>query len=216
MDVDIDFDSLVNLEQGSVKLPIRSGHWFINGNLHRFFDEGYKDGHAHGRIHGLIEGRALGREKGYEMWEELGFYEGFAVTWGAILVKLGKADECVHLKQRPFTGSVSYPRKKAHHINGLLSLIAQFPQTNPSPRSVEEGEVDILKLLRQIRSKYKLLCAILGVRTRVHSATEAESGAGEMEAEAESLKKKPKPSIWEVQPAEEDVKISPARQDLSL
>ena len=50
----------------------------------RFYDEGYKDGYAHGRIHGLIEGRALGREKGYEMWEELGFYEGFALAWQAI------------------------------------------------------------------------------------------------------------------------------------
>ncbi|KAH6896144.1 hypothetical protein BKA70DRAFT_1032169, partial [Coprinopsis sp. MPI-PUGE-AT-0042] len=155
----MDLDSLVNLEQG-------------------FFDEGYKDGYDHGRIHGLIEGRALGREKGYEMWEELGFYEGFAVTWGAVLSKLGTADE-----------------KKIHHINGLLSLISQFPQTNPSP----QGEVDILKLLRQIRSKYKLLCAILGIRPRVHSATEPESGAGEMEAEAEGMKKKIKPSIWEVQ-----------------
>ncbi|KAH6911045.1 hypothetical protein BKA70DRAFT_1370809 [Coprinopsis sp. MPI-PUGE-AT-0042] len=155
----MDLDSLVNLEQG-------------------FFDEGYKDGYDHGRIHGLIEGRALGREKGYEMWEELGFYEGFAVTWGAI-----------------------------HHINGLLSLISQFPQTNPSPRSFEEGEVDILKLLRQIRSKYKLLCAILGIRPRVHSATEPESGAGEMEAEAEGMKKKIKPSIWEVQSAKEEEKV---------
>ena len=49
----------------------------------RFYEEGYRDGFAHGRIHGLIEGRALGREKGFEMWEELGFYEGFARVWGA-------------------------------------------------------------------------------------------------------------------------------------
>lgn len=38
----------------------------------------------HGRTHGLIEGRALGREKGYELWEEIGFYEGFAKFWEAV------------------------------------------------------------------------------------------------------------------------------------
>ena len=61
----------------------------------RFFDEGYKDGYDHGRIHGLIEGRALGREKGYEMWEELGYYEGFASTWKAYLAAQGTEDRSV-------------------------------------------------------------------------------------------------------------------------
>ena len=60
----------------------------------RFYDSGYQDGFAHGRIHGLIEGRALGREKGFEMWEEIGFYEGFALTWRAILrQRQSKEDE---------------------------------------------------------------------------------------------------------------------------
>lgn len=60
---------------------------------HSFYDSGYQDGFAHGRIHGLIEGRALGREKGFEMWEEIGFYEGFALTWRAILRQQSKEDE---------------------------------------------------------------------------------------------------------------------------
>jgi len=58
-----------------------------------FYDSGYHDGLAHGRIHGLIEGRAMGREKGFEMWEEIGFYEGFALTWRAILRQQSKEDE---------------------------------------------------------------------------------------------------------------------------
>ncbi|KAF7295153.1 DUF1715-domain-containing protein [Mycena indigotica] len=106
-----------------------------------FYDAGYKDGHAHGRIHGLIEGRALGREKGYEMWEELAFYQGFARTWLAI-----------------------YPRnddRTAHHIRHLLELLAQFPQVNPS---ATDSELDILKLSRQISSRYRALCASLGVK----------------------------------------------------
>ena len=47
----------------------------------RFYDVGYEDGFKHGHIHGRIEGRELGRQKGFEMWEELGFYEGFANLW---------------------------------------------------------------------------------------------------------------------------------------
>jgi hypothetical protein len=61
----------------------------------RFFDSGYQDGFAHGRIHGLIEGRALGREKGFEMWEELGFYQGFALAWEAAYLKQDRTQECV-------------------------------------------------------------------------------------------------------------------------
>lgn len=44
----------------------------------RFYDEGYAAGHAHGKLHGLFEGRQLGLEKAWEIWEEVGFYEGFA------------------------------------------------------------------------------------------------------------------------------------------
>ncbi|KAJ3545284.1 hypothetical protein NMY22_g2502 [Coprinellus aureogranulatus] len=156
-----EFDSLVNLEQ-------------------TFFDEGYKDGYAHGRIHGLIEGRALGREKGYEMWEELGYYEGFAGTWKAFLALQGTED-----------GRIT------HHLNGLLELISQFPQVNPSVAQAEAGsEVDILKLLRNIRSKYKLLCASLGVRPRVHAADGSEATQGN--GENGQAKPKKKASIWEV------------------
>ena len=60
---------------------------------YRFYDQGYQDGFAHGHIHGLIEGRALGREKGFEMWEELGFYEGFALMWKTIIEQQSKTDE---------------------------------------------------------------------------------------------------------------------------
>lgn len=59
----------------------------------RFYDDGYHDGFAHGKIHGSIEGRALGREKGFEMWEELGFYEGFALMWQAIHAQQSRNEE---------------------------------------------------------------------------------------------------------------------------
>lgn len=46
----------------------------------RFYNEGYAAGHAHGKLHGLFEGRQLGLEKAWEIWEEVGFYEGFAAV----------------------------------------------------------------------------------------------------------------------------------------
>jgi len=118
-----------------------------------FYDVGHADGFAHGRIHGLIEGRALGREKGFEMWEELGFYEGFARVWASLLAKQGRVDERAH-----------------QHCVQLLSLISRFPRANPSP----DDPADISRLLRQIRSRYKASCAALGVRPSMRAA-EAES-----------------------------------------
>ncbi|RPD55275.1 DUF1715-domain-containing protein [Lentinus tigrinus ALCF2SS1-7] len=138
--MDFDLEDLVNVEQ-------------------TFYEDGYKDGYAHGRVHGLIEGRALGREKGFEMWEELGFYEGFALMWRAILGAQGGHDE-----------------RTQNHIRHLLELIAQFPRVNPSAAaaasetSSTEPELDIPRLFRQIRSRYKLLCATLGVRPTLRAA----------------------------------------------
>lgn len=91
--MDFDLEDLVHVEQTYVSEDLENPAY--SQLSYRFYDEGYQDGYAHGRIHGLIEGRALGREKGFEMWEELGFYEGFALMWGAILDKQGGRDECV-------------------------------------------------------------------------------------------------------------------------
>ncbi|KAG6334289.1 hypothetical protein ID866_4804 [Astraeus odoratus] len=116
-----------------------------------FYDAGYADGFAHGRTHGLIEGRALGREKGFEIWEEIGFYEGFALMWQSIYARQGVQDQ-----------------RAVHHIKHLLGLIQQFPRVNPSaaqPNAPSEDiDIDMEKLQRQIRSRYKALCASLGVR----------------------------------------------------
>ncbi|KIY49272.1 DUF1715-domain-containing protein, partial [Fistulina hepatica ATCC 64428] len=128
-----DVDALVNLEQN-------------------FYDEGYQDGYAHGRIHGLIEGRALGREKGFEMWEEIGFYEGFALQWQSILSRHDNENE-----------------RATNHVKHLLQLISRFPLVNPSKDDPSE-ETDIPKLFRQIRSRYKALCSTLNVRPSLRVA----------------------------------------------
>ena len=58
-------------------------------------------------------------------------------------------------------------RRAVQHIRHLLDSIAQFPQGNPSQLS---SDFDVSKLQRQIRSRYKALCACLGVRPRMHLA----------------------------------------------
>ncbi|KAH9486161.1 hypothetical protein JR316_0000225 [Psilocybe cubensis] len=88
------------------------------------------------------------------MWEELGFYEGFALTWRAILVKQSKEED------RAF-----------QHIKHLLESISHFPRVNPSAIDAS-SELDVTKLLRQIRSRYKMLCTSLGVRPRLRSSTD--------------------------------------------
>jgi hypothetical protein len=53
--------------------------------------------------------------------------------------------------------------RAAHHIRHLLDLIAQFPRVNPSAADAS-SELDILKLSRQIQSRYRALCSTLGVK----------------------------------------------------
>lgn len=161
--MDFDLESLVNVEQ-------------------TFYDSGYQDGFEHGRIHGLIEGRALGREKGFEMWEELGFYEGFAKTWRAIYVKQGKDDS-----------------RTLNHIRHLLDLISQFPKENPSA-SDSSSSLDISRILRQIRSRYKALCSTLGVPPSLRAADSTDDSVEQSAAR--------KPSVWPLE--------APKQQDLSF
>ncbi|EUC56831.1 essential protein Yae1, amino-terminal protein [Rhizoctonia solani AG-3 Rhs1AP] len=130
--MDFDLGDLANLEES-------------------FYKTGHDDGFQHGRIHGLIEGRALGREKGFEMWEELGFYEGFAGIWLRVAAKPGSGID----------------ERAVHHMEQLLSLISKFPLTNPPVAPQAEPQVDIVRLYAQIRSRYKALCSTLGVRPRL-------------------------------------------------
>ncbi|EGN93763.1 hypothetical protein SERLA73DRAFT_63754 [Serpula lacrymans var. lacrymans S7.3] len=170
---DFDLESLVHLEQ-------------------TFFDSGHADGFEHGRIHGLIEGRALGREKGFEIWEELGFYEGFANTWLKIYTNQGRSEE-----------------RAVHHIKHLLELISQFPSVNPSSQPTPSTpEVDISKLQAQIRSRYKAVCASLGVRPSMRAA-DITDAADESELQTHQGKKR---QVWKL---EDDAK-RPTMQGLSF
>ncbi|GFZ47414.1 hypothetical protein JCM24511_05157 [Saitozyma sp. JCM 24511] len=88
------------------------------GNLEStFYEEGYRSGFDHGRLHGLFEGRALGQEKCFELWEEVGYYEGFAGFWVGALTRSMEGREGTTLS----------------HAKQLLALISNFPTTNPTP-----------------------------------------------------------------------------------
>ncbi|KAM5545725.1 hypothetical protein V8D89_000763 [Ganoderma adspersum] len=194
---DFDLEELVNVEQTQLthgQPTMRCDAMRCHGagiDAGRFYEHGYKDGYAHGRVHGLIEGRALGREKGFEMWEELGFYEGFARMWGALLRAQGTDDMNGLDRLRPgTTESVSDGSKgicssgrAQNHIRHLLELVARFPRVNPSSTGDDDPEVDIPRLFRQIRSRYKLLCATLGVRPSLRAADDADASPSPPRAE---------------------------------
>jgi hypothetical protein len=55
-----------------------------------------------------------------------------------------------------------------HHMDHLLALLDQFPRTNPPE------DVDVAKMFRQIRSRYKALCASLGVRPSLRAANDGQ------------------------------------------
>ncbi|GAA5978917.1 hypothetical protein JCM11641_000093 [Rhodosporidiobolus odoratus] len=142
-----------------------------------FYQRGHDNGLPHGELHGMIEGRELGREKAWEIWEEIGYAEGTAMLWKAMLAKNGVEGG-----------------RANHNLDTLFSLIASFPTSNDSsslsqtaptssitstetsstpPASVQQDDVDIPALLTSLRSKYRTACASLGVRPRM-----AVAGAG--------------------------------------
>jgi len=84
-----------------------------------------------------------------------------------------------------------------------LDAIAQFPRTNPAPsgtssESDPSAEVDIPRLFRQIRARYKVLCATLGVRPSLRATANGfqEDGDGGESMRPDSGSK-PK-GVWEV------------------
>lgn len=56
-----------------------------------FYEQGLSAGTSHGELHGLFEGRALGKEQAWTLWEEVGYYNGVATFWKAILSASGTA-----------------------------------------------------------------------------------------------------------------------------
>ena len=137
------------------------------------------------------------------MWEELGFYEGSAMLWHAVLSQRETTDECVsvrfhYVSPSMFTLPLSCSRA-AQHIRQLLALLAQFPRVNPS--ATEPSELDIPKLFRQIRSRYKALCAVLGVQPTLRASASSGTDDGDPVGDAAPAPSGGSKSVWSVRPA---------------
>nr|XP_031862369.1 uncharacterized protein CI109_002334 [Kwoniella shandongensis]KAA5529441.1 hypothetical protein CI109_002334 [Kwoniella shandongensis] len=168
-----------------------------------FYTQGYDSGFAHGELHGLFEGRELGKEKAWELWEEVGYYEGWAGMWVELLEK--------KVGQGTAGGRRGKEARALSHAQTLLDLIKSFPTTNPTPapaptqvasastitvpssepesaqapppsssEGASEVETDLATLISTIRARYRLLCSSLGVRPRLATAVivEAVPGSG--------------------------------------
>jgi len=109
------------------------------------------------------------------MWEEVGFYEGFARMWKAVYQREASAES-----------------RASHNIKLLLDLIAQFPVVNPSASA--PSDLDLSKLLSQIRSRYKMLCATVGVKPSLR-ASNVRAEASDADTDREPKGSKP---LWKL------------------
>jgi len=197
----LDFEDLVNLEQ-------------------KFYDEGFKEGYDHGKIHGMIEGRTLGGQKGFEIWEELGYYEGFAICWKNLMVansSSGRESGGQVVKEGNET-SKTHSDRVLNQLDQLISSIAKFPVENPSDSSTAVGikendlvggteilqirsetetaphkeEIDLVRQLAHIRSRYKLLCSSIGIKPRLIPAPSSSLASDSPAAEGTAPRDDPK------------------------
>ncbi|EJD36148.1 DUF1715-domain-containing protein [Auricularia subglabra TFB-10046 SS5] len=114
-----------------------------------FHKAGHDHGFEQGKLAGFEEGRQLGVAKGFEIWEEVGFYQGFASLWNEYYLKTGTTES-----------------RGSQQASAILELASKFPTSNP-----KHEDFDVLKLLNQIISKYKVLCATVGTRPRMFVAS---------------------------------------------
>ncbi|GAA6057358.1 hypothetical protein JCM3770_005724 [Rhodotorula araucariae] len=127
---------------------------------HTFYAQGLAQGLPHGHLHGLIEGRELGRDNAWALWEEIGYCNGTALLWKAILAH-----------QTP-------PSSRAvQTLDAILALADTFPTANDSsslaPAAPADTGVDIAAQLSALRTKYRTACAALGIRPRMAVASTA-------------------------------------------
>ena len=93
----------------------------------------------------------------------------------------------------------------------LLDLLAQFPMVNPSQS--DAADLDIVKLFNQIRSKYKMLCALAGARSYLRTdAAKSEtlavraSSTDDPDSESSSISKKQ--PVWRIDNVHDSLEAS--------
>lgn len=125
---------------------------------------GFQRGYVLGEEAGWREGYLFGVRKGASLATEIGFYQGFASGWLALLEKeeIGKV-------------------RKVQALRGLLLLTKQFPliaaaqqQAPPPPNEKpadhhEQESPDLLQQLAKIRAKFKQVHGLLIGQQRTSS-----------------------------------------------
>lgn len=102
-----------------------------------------------------------------------------------------------------------------NHIKRLLDLISLFPRVSPSTLDSPAADLDISQLFRQIRSRYKALCATVGVRPslRASEVGDVTSNRDEMLSEEVTASAPGKRNIvWEVNQDELEVDHEPSQK----
>lgn len=124
-------------------------------------------------------------------------------------------------KHHPLISSIT--RRIIHHIDLLLSAIERFPLVNPKPLPTEEAresegtanpdeQLDVTKLLSQIRSRYKVLCSTIGVPApRLRAMATGEYQLGDtLDLRPTSTRSSKQTSVWDLD------NEPPRRQPLEL
>ena len=90
-----------------------------------------------------------------------------------------------------------YNSRVMHHARHLLDITSQFPRANPSTSLTgSDGDgVDISALQRQTRSRYKLLCATLGIRPSLRAADVDDDRMDDADGANRDKRKK---NVWKV------------------
>lgn len=98
-------------------------------------------------------------------------------------------------------------RRALHNLKHLLDLIAQFPRVNPS--ATEPSDLDIPKLFRQIRSRYKVLCATLGAKPTMGGPAPSQDAADNIgEIQTGDASSSSKNTVWRIDNASQPPALS--------
>ncbi|GAA6063277.1 hypothetical protein JCM10212_004292 [Sporobolomyces blumeae] len=142
-----------------------------------FYHSGYSNGYPHGQLHGLFEGREFGRDHAWTTWEEIAYYEGVANVLKVVLERQGKAQS----RSMQALDQILDLANKFPTSNDSSSLASPSSSASESTHEPHEGrarrdEVDMTAQLATIRSKYKTVCATMGIRARMSVAVAASAG----------------------------------------
>ncbi|XP_045195550.2 protein LTO1 homolog [Mercenaria mercenaria] len=110
--------------------------------------DGFEHGRQVGRNQGQAEGNRLGWEKGAAIGSEVGFYAGFAKS--LLEEMLNKED--------------SKPRV-VKTLERIVKAAEDFPLSDPL-------HPDLQNKLEEIRTKFKQVCAQLGIKQEASSSSE--------------------------------------------